>query len=138
MKKVIILLLVIAFWGCNIGAKKEEPTKFISTSIIGDWVNEISTDEKLSFLNNDSVVLMGGGDTLKLGFQIIKEVTPHQLYIFNEGKRIPFGIWKTTDKKLILRKSNVFERRVGFFSTGASRYEIPIDFNGILDVYVKK
>ena len=75
-------------------------------------------------------------------YEAVTEIEPHQLYLImsvdGKSERIPFGIYKTEGNKMIIRPPTEYHRTLGGFDMGVSRYEIPKDFSGIVEVYERQ
>jgi hypothetical protein len=123
---------------------------FLAPSIEGRWVGNNPSDGVLIFhkdgkfeiLNSEGVVVFNDPLTSSVTWESVKETNPHQLYINiihnKESKRIPFGIYKIENGKLILRAAIIFTRNIGGISLGISRYEMPKDFSDVVNVYVRE
>jgi len=123
-----------------------------TNTLVGSWSRQTGTigefltfEEDGNFItisidssNNSTDVMPDHGES-KILYEIVDEVDPHQLYLVLTGQkrseRIPFGIYKIENGKLIIRSVNEIHRSLGRFDMGVVRYEIPTDFNGVLSVY---
>jgi len=74
-------------------------------------------------------------------WEAITEIKPHQLYMYlsykDKTERIPLGIYQIVKDKLIFRQAKTYHRTLGGFDMGVSRYEIPKDFSGVINVFKK-
>ncbi len=65
----------------------------------------------------------------------VAEVNPKQLYLKFIKRdellgKVPFAIYKFQKGKLVLCDAREYQRTIGGFSIGESRYEFPTDFSG--------
>ncbi|EKD44363.1 MAG: hypothetical protein ACD_71C00163G0002 [uncultured bacterium (gcode 4)] len=141
MKKILLLLIPFLFLLSCSNLYKEE-----SILWYWKWNNEylrFSENGKLSFLKWTwsylSEVIQP--ENAFVSYEIIEEVTPHQIYLIftknKEEKRIPFWIYKIENDKLIINKSKEFHKTLWSIDMWISRYELPIDFSWELDVYFR-
>jgi len=118
-----------------------------SSSIVGTWYNEeqggylvFGRNGQFDMQDVDgvSVTPEGGIST----YESISEVVPHQLYVRFEidgnSERIPLGIYKIENGKLIMRDAIEIHRSLGGFDMGVTRYEMPSDFSGVLRVFERR
>lgn len=142
-----ICLLVVFFSGCEelkklLGLQEEQKeTTHTNVSIRGKWklISDTGYSEYLEFLEGGKLSILDGKEEMTYRYETIEEVTPHQLYCIvkdNEQTiRYPWGIYKIVNNKLIIRSIIEYHRSLGGFDMGISRYEIPKDFSGVLNVY---
>ena len=116
--------------------------------IVGKWEGRNPEDGILIFNSDKSFYIVGkngktigNDDTMKMEWETIREVEPHQIYILiSSNEKIhkqPLGIYKIKNNKLIIRDVIEYRRRIGLIDVGTSRYEFPKDFSGILRVFNK-
>ena len=140
--KIILFILAISLSACDSFSG--------SSDIAGKWKCEDASDAMIfdksgtfALINVDGKSLVDKFPGAKITWQAITEVTPHQLYIVIETdnrkvEKIPLGIYKVSNDKLILREPKTFHNTIGGISLGVSRYEMPTDFNGVLSVCTRK
>lgn len=140
MKRIIIIPFLLLFLpSCALLSSKD--------SLVGKWEGKNPEDGILEFKINGEINLFDKNgrsaftekEVKKVSYENVTEVTPHQIYLnfsVNEKtERIPFGIYKIENEKLIIRDPIEYHRTLGGFDMGVSRYEIPKDFNGIIRVF---
>ena len=132
----VALLVASPIWGSDI-------------EIIGKWRGQNPEDGIMIFNKNGKfdVVDQDGNSAFShnpqpvITWEAITEIEPHQLYIHisydNKIRRTPLGIYKIVKDKLILRPPKTYHRTFGGFDMGVSRYEIPKDFSGVINVFKK-
>lgn len=138
--RIILFILAISLSACDLIPS--------SSDVTGKWKSEGESEIMIFHKNNSFELIDANGKSMidkssgaKATWQAITEVTPHQLYVKIEtdkkSKKIPLGIYKVSNGKLILRPPKTFHNTIGGMSLGISRYEMPTDFNGVLNVYTK-
>ena len=117
--------------------------------IVGTWKGTDPKDGVLIFRNDYSLEIKRdinetdsvGTGKVKFKWETITEVNPNQLYFIisldEKTQRIPFGIYKINNNKLIIRQSKEFHKSLGGIDMGVSRYELHKNFKGILKVFKK-
>lgn len=135
---VLMLLCLLFVVSCTKSAENE---------LVGEWKGQQDEDGIMVFHKNgmfegfdkDKASLFEGKQKPSMTWEAITEVEPHQIYIIlkAEGKveRMPLGIYKIENGKLILRQPTTYHRTIGGLDMGVSRYEMPKDFSGILQVF---
>jgi len=138
----VLALITLTFISCN--------SKKGNKSLVGKWKGVNSKDGfmvfykdgKADILNENGVSAFDDKKNVKINYEVITEVSPHQIYLTisenDESQRIPLGIFKIQNGKLIIRDPIEYHRTMGGFDLGVSRYELPKDFNGILRVFIKE
>ena len=142
MKKIFIfasLFLSIGLASCDSSPNAD--------NISGKWEGQNDEDGIIVFhkngifeiLNKEGKSAFDGELKPSMTWEAITEVEPHQVYITmtaaDKTERIPLGIYKIKNGKLIIREPITYHRTLGGFDMGISRYEIPKDFSGIVTVY---
>jgi hypothetical protein len=144
MKSTFILILIfltLALASCDFSTNDD--------NIAGKWKGQHEEDGTMIFHKNGTFeVLDKDGQSVFVGdpafdgeskpsmtWETITEVEPHQLYIIipteNGSMRIPWGIYKIVNNKLIHRHAIDHSRTIG----GFFEYEIPKDFSGIVRIF---
>jgi hypothetical protein len=94
---------------------------------------------KFDILNKDEKSVFSNEPKPTITWKVVTEVEPHQVYITmsvgDKTERIPLGIYKIENNKLILRETTTYIRTLGGIDMGVSRYEMPKDFSGIVKVF---
>ena len=92
-------------------------------------------------LDHNRKPILENDEGVSIKYEAIAEIEPYQLYIImstdEKYQRTPFGIYKIEGNKLIIRQPIEYHRTLGGFNLGVSRYEIPKDFNGVVEVFEK-
>ncbi len=141
----VLILLTIVLTSCDFSTNDD--------NIAGKWKGQNEEDGIMIFYKNGTFeVLDKDGKSVFVGepvfdgeskpsmtWEAITEIEPHQLYITmtigDKSERIPWGIYKIENNKLILREPIEYHRTIGGLDMGVSRYEIPKDFSGIVTVF---
>ena len=127
---------------------------FGSNSLVGKWESTNQPPEYLIFNADDSFdVQEEDGTSLQaqmtaeqqgyvgLSYEAITEIEPYQLYMVmhagGSSWKEPIGIYKVEGNKLILRRVTEFHRTLGGFDMGVSRVEMPKDFSGVVETYIR-
>lgn len=131
----VVVFIANAFLGSN------------SASIVGTWRGQDPEDGIMTFHKDGTFEAMDANGTVQeldgafFTYDIIDEVEPHQLYLTlisthdEINERFPVGIYKIENDRLIMRQVITYDRYIGGISVGTSRYEIPEDFSGELDIF---
>jgi len=149
--KKILFMLIFPFLLFGCGEKlKFDSNSFNKNPLIGTWkgLTANGTYEHIIFKENGSIEILDeemtnpySGKGISLSYEAINEVTPHQLYITmkfqGKSERIPLGIYKIKNEKMVLREPIEYHKSIGGFDLGVSRYEMPKDFSGIIKTYEK-
>ncbi len=134
-----LILLTLALTSC------ERPPA--GDTIVGKWKGRQTEDGIMVFhangtfdmLYEDKASVFDYETKPNMTWEAITEVEPYQVYITMKAKdktqRMPLGIYKIENNKLILRQPTEIHRTLGGFDMGVSRYEIPKDFSGIVQVF---
>jgi hypothetical protein len=143
MKKTFIFVLTLLSIGL---ASCDSSTNDVN--IAGKWKGQNNEDGIMIFHKNGMFeILNKEGKSpfaselkkLSITWEAITEVEPHQVYITmtseDKTERVPLGIYKIENRKLILREPITYHRTLGGLDMGISRYEIPKDFSGIIKVF---
>ena len=120
-----------------------------STDVTGRWLSEnndgslvFHSDGSFELLDKDGNSMLHTSSDAQARWQAVTEVSPHQLYILAENgdrtEKIPLGIYKIENGKLVIRAPTTYHNTLAGISLGVSRYEMPSDFSGIVDVYSKQ
>lgn len=116
-------------------------------NITGKWRGQEAEDGTMIFYKNGKFDLLSkdGKSAFSnepkptITWKVVTEVKPHQVYITmsvgDKTERIPLGIYKIENNKLILREPTTYIRTLGGIDMGVSRYEMPKDFSGIVKVF---
>lgn len=140
----IAVLASIILTSCTVG----------NDSLIGKWESTNIPAEYLVFgSDNGFDVQEENGTSLQekmtaeqqgyvgLSYEAVTEIEPHQLYmVMHAGGtswKEPIGIYKVEGNKLILRRVAEFHRTLGGFDMGVSRVEMPQDFGGVVETYLR-
>jgi len=144
MKKLIPLMAAIVITACTL----------TNDSLVGRWESTNMPPEYLVFGSYNSFdVQEKNGTSLQeemtaqqqgyvgLSYETVTEIEPHQLYMVmsagGSSWKEPIGIYKIEGNKLILRRVTEFHRTLGGFDMGVSRVEMPEDFNGVVETYIR-
>jgi hypothetical protein len=137
--KIIFITILLLLSGCGQGMFQNE--------IVGKWKSLDDRDGIMVFSSSGDFEVLDitgaqinfSGDRPSITWESITEVKPNQLYItMNVGgkaHRVPFGIYKMENDKLIFREALEFNTTVGGFNFGAPRYEMPVNFSGNIKVF---
>ncbi len=141
----VLILLTIVLTSCDFSTNDD--------NIVGKWKGQNEEDGIMIFYKNGIFEILDKdgksvfvGDSVfdgeskpSMTWEAITEVEPHQVYITmtigDKIERIPLGIYKIENNKLILRNPIEYHRTIGGLDMGISRYEIPKDFSGIVTVF---
>ena len=134
-----LILLTIVLASCDSSTNGD--------NIAGKWKGKNNEDGIMIFhkngmfeiLNKEGKSPFDSEAKPSITWEAITEVEPHQVYITmtaeDKTERIPLGIYKIENRKLILREPITYHRTLGGLDMGISRYEIPKDFSGIVKVF---
>jgi hypothetical protein len=143
MKFILALIIFFTTSTCIFGSDDE---------IIGTWEGKNPIDGVLIFREDFSFELKEKIEDPKSDMGNVEwytntEVKPNQLYlrinINGEIKGRPMGIFKIKKKwllgkdELIIKSPKTYNKSLGGFDMGFSRYEMPKDFSGFISVYLK-
>ncbi len=139
--RIILLTLSLLLSACDLGTSSGDITGRWKGQDEKDGIMVFNKDGSFEILDANGLPLIKSEPKPVVTWETITEVEPFQLYITtsvgNETERIPLGIYKIENGKLILRGPITYYRTIGGFSMGVSRYEIPTDFSGVLQVFKK-
>jgi hypothetical protein len=139
--KHILLILLLFISACGIGTNTNDLTGRWKGQDDKDGIMVFNKDGSFEALDSNGQSLLNVGPNPLITWEIITEVEPFQLYItiIVDGKteRIPIGIYKIKNGKLILCEPLTFYRSIDGINMGVSRYEMPNDFSGVLHVFKK-
>lgn len=146
MKKIFLIIGIFSFLFLA-GCTNFENLLTSKDPLLGTWSNS-SKDEYLVFKDNNIIEILdenmenvSPNENISTKYESITEIEPYQLYVTVEfeGKieRMPLGIYKIENRKLIIGKPFEYHRTIGVIDVGVSRYEIPKDFSGIVTTYEK-
>jgi hypothetical protein len=136
---LVLILLTIGLVSCD--------SKTNGDNIAGKWKGRNDEDGTMIFHKNGMFDILDkngespfdGEPKPSITWEAITEVEPHQVYITmtagDKTERIPLGIYKIENNKLILSEPITYHRTLGGIDMGISRYEMPKDFSGIVKVF---
>jgi len=140
LKLVVVSTLLLA-----VSCARDED----GNSIVGRWKNTGSDGEVMVFWEDGSFDVLNeqGRSVIRETpeatgtWEAIVEVEPHQLYVTlttdGNSVRFPFGIYRIVGEKLIIRQSTEVHKSLGGFDMGIVRYEMPEDFSGVTDTFIR-
>jgi hypothetical protein len=136
----VVALMVLIFVGMGI----ENYTQ--SWGITGKWRGTNPADGILEFQKNGTLLMtdhagktFGADSDIKVTWEVVDEVSPPQIYAIatsrEQSVRMPLGIYKVENGKLIIRSTKDYYNTIGGIPLGLSRQEMPTDFSGVVSVY---